>query len=103
MIRVSGVSPRLASNSRGSVPSPDNDWTVVSTTTASITTFWTSPPIWGHSTEQTPELSRFSEQDNIEENRAAVASNRGSFDKSSTTLFHVKGSTRRHAEAARPT
>ena len=53
--------------------------------------FCTSPPIGGHSTEQTPELSRFSEHDDIETNKAAVASKRGKIDESFTTLFHVKG------------
>src|ERR1700680_2935824 len=95
MTRVSSVSPRDARRSPASVPSPDSDGTVVSTTTASIVRFLTSPPICGHSTGQTPELSRFSEHDNIETNKAAVANNRGMNDESFTTLFHVKGSTRK--------
>src|SRR5450756_819063 len=99
--RVSSESPRDASRSPGSVPRPERDGTVVSTTTASMVMFWTSPPIGGHRTAQTPELSRFSEHDNIETNKAAVASNRGRIDGSFTTLFHVKGSARKRREAAR--
>src|SRR5206468_12472151 len=103
MTRLSRVSPRLASRSPDSVPSPDPDMTLVSTSTPpSIVTVFTSPPIGGHSTLQTPELSRFSEHDNIEANNAALANNRGSIDESFTTLFHVKGSARRHAAAALP-
>src|SRR5450759_5682462 len=100
MTRVSSVSPRDASRSPGSVPRPERAGTVVSTTTPSMVTVLTSPPIGGQRTGHTPELSRFSEHDNIETNKAAVASNRGRIDGSFTTLFHVKGSARKRGEAA---
>ena len=89
--RVSRVSPRLASRSAGSVPSPDNAWTVVSSNTASMVTVWTLPPIDGQRTSQTPELSRFSEQDDIETNKAALIATRDRIDESFTTIFHVNG------------
>src|SRR5258706_15351567 len=101
MMRVSRVSPRAANKSPASVPNPESEGTVVSMTTASIVMFLTSPPITGQRTEQTPELSRFSEHERIETNKAAVASNRGRFDESFTTLFHVKGSARKRGGAAR--
>src|SRR3954467_5247298 len=101
MTRLSRVSPRLARKSPDSVPRPEPDITVVSTSTApSMVTVFTLPPIGGQRTLQTPELSRFSEQDIIEANNAALANNRGSIDESFTTLFHVKGSARRRAAAA---
>ena len=42
-------------------------------------------------TAHTPELSRFSEHDDIEKNNAAIARKRGNIGESFTTLFHVKG------------
>src|SRR3954471_17985155 len=103
MTRVSSVSPRCASSRLGSVQRPENDWTVVSSSTApSSVTVWTLPPTWVQRILQTPELSRFSEHDVTEKNKAAVASKRGVIDESFTTLFHVRGSARKHGEAARP-
>src|ERR1700693_1641467 len=82
--RVSSVSPRDARNRPDSVPNPERDWTVVSSTTASRVMFWTLPPTGGQSTEHTPELSRFSEQDANETNRSAVTSARTSKDEDFT-------------------
>src|SRR5689334_5473809 len=89
--RVSSESPRFASRSAGSVPRPDRDCTVVSSTTASMVTVWTLPPIDGQRTSQAPELSRFSEQDDIETKNAAEIASRGRIDESFTTIFHVNG------------
>src|SRR2546423_14295177 len=89
--RVSSVSPRLASNNAGSVPSPDTDCTVVSSVTASMMSVFTSPPISGQRTSQTPELSRFSEQDDLKTKNAARKASRGRIDETFPKLFHGKG------------
>jgi|SRR3954469_602558 len=101
MTRVSSVSPREASNKLGSLPRPESACTVVSRAMASRVIFWISPPTGGHRTEQTPELSRFSEHDANDMNNAAVASERSSIDEDFTTSFHVIGEAQMRAEAAR--
>jgi hypothetical protein len=56
-----------------------------------MVTVWTLPPIDGQRTSQAPELSRFSEHDDIETNNAAEIASRGRIDESFTTIFHVNG------------